>query len=204
MTDGHAAGDDEVQRATHELKRQERLVDQGLTMQARLRDRDRLVGTILLCSLLIASLIGVAFAFAGSGVSVTLVGISAARATWVGWLTVAIVAVTLIELVVDTRGAAQRRADAVRILGALKAEYRVPPPVGEEVARAERMGERYSQAMGTIPPVPERSFNRLKAAHLRKVEVSKLLSEKPGMSYRQARRTIAKRHTKSALKPPTK
>ena len=75
-------------------------------MQARLRDRDRLIATVFLCSTLIASLLGVAFAFAGSGVSVTLLGIRAARATWVGWLTVAIMALTLIDLVVDRRTAA--------------------------------------------------------------------------------------------------
>jgi hypothetical protein len=194
MADTHAGGDDDVQRAKDELTRQRRLTDQGLTMQARLRDRNRLVGTVLICTMLIASLVGVAFAFAGSGVRVTLLGITAARATWVGWLTVAIVAMTLVELVVDTRGAAQRRADAVRVLAALKAEYRVPPPVGEEVATARRMSERYAQAMETIPPIPEQSFNRLKAVHLRKVEVSKLLSKNPGMSLSRARRAVAKRH----------
>jgi hypothetical protein len=56
------------------------------------------------------------------------------------------------------------------------------------------MSERYAQAMESIPAVPERSFNRLKAWHLRKVEVSKLLSEKPGISYRTANKTVARRH----------
>jgi hypothetical protein len=183
-----------ARRALEELKRQRRLVDQGLTMQARLRDRDRRIGTSLLCAILILSVVGVAFAFAGSDHEVTLAGLTAARATWLGWLAVGTLALVLVELVVDRRGAAQRRADAVRVLGALKAEYRVPTAAGEEVATAARMSERYAQAMETIPAVPERTFNKLKAAHLRKVEISKLLSERPGMSYRQARAVVARRH----------
>lgn len=185
---------DSSRRALEELRRQRRLVDQGLTMQARLRDRDRVVGTSLLCAILVLSVIGVAFAFAGPDHAVTLAGLSAARSTWLGWLAIGTFALVLIELVVDRRGAAQRRGDAVRVLGALKAEYRVPPAAGDEVATAARMSERYAQAMKTIPAIPERSFNRLKAAHLRKVEVSRLLSEHPGMSHRQARTVIARRH----------
>lgn len=188
-TDGEA-----TRHALDELDRQRRLVDQGLTMQAWLRDRDRLVGTLFVCTVLIASLVGVAFAFAGSGASLTLLDVTAARTTWLGWLAVGTAALTLIELVMDRRGAAQRRGDAVRVLAALKAEYRVSPTAGEEAAETARMSERYAQAMETVPPVPEASFNRLKAAHLRKVEISKLLSKYPGMSHRQARRMIVKRH----------
>lgn len=186
--------EDASKRALEELRRQRRLVDQGLTMQARLRDRDQLVGTSLLCAILALSVVGVAFAFAGPDHAVTFIGLTAARTTWLGWLAVGTLVLVLVELVVDRRGAAQRRGDAVRVLGALKAEYRVPPARGDEVAAAARMSERYAQAMETVPAVPERSFNRLKAVHLRKVEISKLLSERPGMSYRQARALVARRH----------
>jgi hypothetical protein len=184
---------DDVQRALQELTRQCRLVDQGLTMQAKLRDRDRLIGTTLVCAILVLSVVGVAFAFAGADHLVRLVGITAARTTWLGWLSVGTLALALVELVLDRRGAAQRRADAVRVLAALKAEYRVPPAADEEIATAARMSERYAQAMETVPAVPERAFNRLKAKHLRKVEISKLLSDQPGMSYRRARALVDRR-----------
>lgn len=183
-----------AERAVTELDRQRRLVDQALTMQARLRDRDRVIGIAMICAVLVMSLFGVAFAFAGANPTVSLLGVTATRATWLGALAVATLALTLIDLVVDRRGAAQRRADAVRVLGALKAEYRVPPAAGEEVATAARMSERYAQAMDSIPSVPERSFNRLKASHLRKVEVSKVLSEQPGMSHRRAAAIVRRRH----------
>ncbi len=193
MTDADAH-EQAASLARNELERQRRLVDQGLTMQAHLRDRDQALGTLLIGTVLIASLVGVAFAFAGTGPSVTLIGLTAARSLWIGWLTVGTSALALIELVADRRGAAQRRADAVRVLSALKAEYRVPPASGEEVPAAARMSERYAQAMETLPPVPERSFNRLKAIHLRKVEASRLLSKHPGMSHRKARRLVVRKH----------
>lgn len=163
-------------------------------MQANIRDRNRLFGTVLVLVILMASLVGVAFAFAGGNPDITFLGLTANRATWVGWLAVLTSALTLVELVLDRRGAAQRRSDAVRVLAALKAEYRVLPAKGAEVAEAERMSERYSQAMETVPPIPERSFNRLKAAHLLKVEVSKLLSKNPGMSYGRAKKLIRKKY----------
>jgi len=177
--------DDGIRRAVDELRRQRRLVDQGLTMQG--------IGTVLLCAILVLSVIGTAFAFAGPEHLVTIAGLSAAKATWLGWISVGTFALVLVELVLDRRGAAQRHADAVRVLGALKAEYRVLPAAGEEVATAARMSERYAQAMESIPAVPERAFNRLKAAHLRKVEISKLLSEHPGMSPRRAHYIIVRR-----------
>jgi hypothetical protein len=188
MTD--QAGNSAARKASEELARQRRLIDQGITMQAWLRDRDRAIGTVLLCTVLIASLLGVAFAFAGNGPSVTLVGLTAARSTWIGWLAILTAALSLVELVLDKRGAAQLREDAVRVLAALKAEYRVPPAQGHEVEEAQRMSERYAQAMETVPAIPERVFNRLKARHLRKVEISKHLSKHPGMSYWKARRAV--------------
>lgn len=194
MPDPGEAAAEAAKHALAEFDRQRGLVDQGLTMQARLRDRDRVVGTLLICAVLVASLVGVAFAFAGSNPSLTVLGVSATRATWLGWLAFGTAAMTFIELVLDRRGAAQSRADAVRVLGALKSEYRVPPHPGAEVAEAARLSERYEQAMETVPSVPDRSFNRLKAWHLRKVEISKLLSAHPGMSYWRARRVVAKRH----------
>jgi hypothetical protein len=172
-----------------------RLIDQSISMHAALRGRNQLIGTLLICAVLTALVVVVAFAFAGPNSSVTILRVTASRATWLGWLAVGSAALTLIELVLDRRGAAQRHASAVRVLAVLKAEYRVPPKPGEEAALAARLGERYVQAMDTVPPVPERSFNRLKAAHLRKVQVSKLLSENPGMAYWRARLIVVRRYS---------
>jgi hypothetical protein len=179
--------------ALEEIRRQRRLVDQTTSMQSALRDWDRTFGTFLVCLVLIGSLIGVAFAFAGGGQTVSILGIGAQRVTWLGWLAVIIFAVTLIELVLDPRGAGRRRAQAVRALGTLKGEYRTTVAAGQAQETAERLSQRYEAVMSSVPEVPEPVFNRLKAAHLRKVEISKILSEKPGLRAGQARRVLKKR-----------
>ena len=194
---------DEIQEALRELGRQRRLINQSLTMHAALRDRNQLIGTLISCTVLTALVVGVAFAFAGSGSSVTLMGLKAARATWLGWLAVVTAVLTLVELVLDRRGVGVRHATAVRMLAGLKTSYRIRPAPGSEIAEAARLSERYAQAMDTLPPIPERYFNRLKSAHLRKVEVSKLLSKNPGMSYWRAKRFVAKTHRKANERLPT-
>jgi|SRR5215469_14303247 len=176
-----------------EINRQRRLVNQTASMQSTLRDWDRAFGTALVCVVLVTALIGVAFAFAGNGQTVTILGIHAARATWLGWLAVFTFTVTLLELVLDPRGASRRRAQAVQDLGALKGEYRAAAPGGQAQQTPAQLSKHYEAVMGSIPEVPDLLFNRLKAAHLRKVEISKILSEKPGISLRKARRILKKR-----------
>lgn len=168
--------------AEREFSRQRRLVDQMITMQSRLRDWNGLAGALLTSIILLASTVGVGFAFASDSSVITIAGISAQRTTWLGWLAVMTAALTVIDLVIDRRSAARSRADAVRILSELKAEYRVGLPPGAEVAEVERISAKYAATFNAVPPIPDYMFNRLKAAHLRKVEISKIISARPGIS----------------------
>jgi hypothetical protein len=181
--------------ASTEINRQRRLVDQSASMQAALRDWDRIFGTSLVCVVLVTSLIGVAFAFSGGGQTISILGLQAQRTTWLGWLAVFTFALTLLQLVLDPGGSARRRAQAVQALATLKGEYRTVVPVGQENEAEERLSQQYEAVMRSIPEVPNLLFNRLKAAHLRKVEISKILSSKPGLPLRKARR-ILKRQLK--------
>src|SRR5258708_30306904 len=96
--------------ARAEINRQRRLVDQAASMQAVLRDWDRSLGTALVCVVLIASLVGVAFAFAGGGQTVSLLCHHSQRTTWLGWLAVFTFDLTLVQLVLHPRGAGRHRA----------------------------------------------------------------------------------------------
>ncbi len=192
--DPSPSGSSEAQRrARDEFDRQRRLVDQLTTMHSRLRDRYHLQGTVVTCLILVASVIASAFAFAGGGTQVSIASISAERSTWLGWFAVAVFSLTLIDLVVDRRKSARTHSDAVRQLAALKSEYRRPLPIGEEIVEGKTTSERYQAIMDALPAIPDRQFNRLKAKHLTKVAVSKYLSDYPGMTYRQATRTIRSR-----------
>lgn len=177
------------------LRNQERLVDQSLSMHAALRDRATRVAAVITVTLLCASAIAVALAFAGDDTTVRLLGVQASKSTWLGGFSVAVFCGTLAELVADRRGVARRHDAAVRLLADLKSEYRqaAPDEHGSWTAAQSRLTERYDQVMGVISPIPEAHFNNLKARHLRKVEISKLLSAHPGLTVRQARRRLNQR-----------
>ncbi|WP_433361604.1 hypothetical protein ACQPZX_28810 [Actinoplanes sp. CA-142083] len=178
--------------AREETQRQRDVVDLMASAHATLRDRYRRRATVMTCTLLAASVVATAFAFAAGDTKVTLLGVTLDRSAWLGWFAVATFTLTLADLVLDWRGNGRRHEDAVRQLAGLKAEYRRPLPAGAEAAARARLTGRYQSVMDTVAPIPERKFLALKAAHLRKSELSRLLSAKPGMSVRQARRALKK------------
>lgn len=173
--------------------RQMRLVDQALSMHSTLRDRAARTSMIITVTLLCASVVSTAFAFAGTDSEVTLFGLEASRSTWLGVLSVALFCGTLAELVMDRRGAARSHEGAVRLLFDLKSDYRQVDATGHWPTAQARLADRYDQVMEHIPPIPESAFNKLKARHLTKIEVSKLLSEHPGISVKQAQRLLQQR-----------
>lgn len=162
-------------------------------MHAVLRDRASRATTVVTVVLLSAAVFSVAFAFAGGVQHVTLLGVTAARSTWLGALAVLTVCGTVADLATDRRAAVRRYGEAVRLLADLKAAQRLPDPTETVAEREVRLTARYQEVMAELPPVPEHQFNKLKARHLRKVEVSKLLSASPGMTVRQARANLRRR-----------
>lgn len=174
-------------------KREARLLDQAISMQAALRDWYRAAGTALVVFVLLLSVTGLAFAFAGGDDNVTLLGTTARRATWLGWLAVVTFSLTLVELVLDPRGASRWRAEAVRAMAALKNEYRAAANNDADEDARQRLSERFREVTGSAPEIPNVLFNPLKGAHLRKVEISRILSDNPGMAARRARRLLKRR-----------
>ena len=173
-----------VTSETPDYEAERRLLDQMTTMHAQLRDRARRQGLALTVSVLSGSVVATAFAFAGGDDQISLGGLEARRSTILGWFAVIVFVVTLVDLVLDRRSTARGHGDAVQLLADLGAEYRSKErPAGE-------LSERYQETMRQIPPVPERDFNRLKAAHLLKVEVSKALSRNPGLTEKEARSVV--------------
>src|SRR6476469_2585365 len=110
--------------SSEELDRQRRVVDQSMSMQSRLRDISRIIGTTLVTLVLLGSVVSLGFAFAAGDEAVVIFGVSAARTTWLGYLAMVTFGLTLVELILDPRGIARKREQAVRALASLKAEYR--------------------------------------------------------------------------------
>jgi len=83
-------------------------------------------------------------------------------------------------------------ATSVGQLTTLKLEYRellesTDPITAPQIEATRR---RYASVMAAVEAIPEGQFNRLKAQHLRKIEISKLLSAHPGDSARAAHRRL--------------
>ena len=171
------------------------------SMQAALRDRYHRAGLGLLLAVLALSALGLAFAFAPGDAVVTVLGAKARRSTWLGWLALATFVLTFADLVLDPRGRARERGAAVRSLAALKGEYRAADL--SDPKAAARLSERYAAAMAAVPPVPERRFLPLKAAHHRKVELSKIVSANPGIRPATARWILWRRNAKARGCPPS-
>jgi hypothetical protein len=182
-------GPDGTARA--EFERQRRLVDQMTSMHSMLRDRYRQQATTATVVVLVLSVVALAFAFAPGDETVSLFGVEAQRSTWLGWFAVAVFSLTLIELVLDRRGAAGWHDDAVRQLATLKSAYRTPPKPGDERATVDAVSGTYQAVMTALPAIPERLFNRLKARHLSKVAVSRYVSDHPGCPAFVARWRVA-------------
>lgn len=177
------------------VSRQWRLVDQGLTMHAALRDRAARWSTSSTALLLLGSACSTAFAFAGTETALTIAGVSATRSTWLGFFSVALFCGTLLELVIDNRGVARRHEAATSLLTDLKFEYQQarPDQAGDWAKTEQRLNERYANVMQSVPKIPEKAFNKLKATHKRKVAISKILDEYPGLSSRAAARVLKRR-----------
>ncbi|MEO9249144.1 hypothetical protein ABDK96_15785 [Citricoccus nitrophenolicus] len=172
-------------------------MDQMITMHAHLRDRAGWWSRSLTIGILVASTVSVALGFSGADMEISFLGIHASGTTWLGWLGVIVFIASLIDLVLDRRGVANQHADAVGRLSELKLEYRDALQKSATHADAavalEDLNERYRNVMSTITPIPDAEFNRLKARHLKKVEISKLLSRHPGETVRGAKKRLKKR-----------
>lgn len=173
-----------------EIQRQQRVINQMTTMHSLLSERYRFRGKVLEVVLILLSVGGATMAFASGTDVVSILGVDAQRTTWLGWLALAVVLVVLIELVFNLSEKGESHADAVRRLAALMSEYRVSTVSDADTRELERLTSLYQFVMDGLPPIPERQFNRLKAAHLQKVAISRYLSAHPGTSERRARRAV--------------
>jgi hypothetical protein len=166
-----------------------------ITMHADLRDKAARRGRRLTVGILVASTISAVLAFSGTEENIRILMFEASSSVWLGVLGTAVFIASLIDLVLNHRGTADQHANAVGRLSELKLEYRSfsQASAEEKLQKVGYLQQRYSEVMSTITPIPEAEFNRLKAKHLRKVEISKILSNFPGESVRGAERRLKNR-----------
>ncbi len=164
-----------------ENERQYRVLDQMLSMHSSLRDRLERRAFWLNTGLIASSLFLCVFAFVGDDV-LTALGLDPALTRFtIGLSAVVVLVFSITEFRVDWRSVAGRHAEAAIRLAQLKAKYRksFDETVGNDPKKNARLAADYEKTTGTLPAIPDRWFNTLKAEHRFKRTLSERLSQCP-------------------------
>jgi hypothetical protein len=142
-----------------------------------LRDRYRAWSLTLTLAILALSVAATALAFAGEP-RVTFI-VTARLPVFVGVLACLIFFFTLVDLQFDWRSKSRSHEAAARELARFKSTLR---DAGSRIEHGDTVDltSDYQRTMGGLVEISDRKFLRLKARHLRKVEVSKRIAERPG------------------------
>jgi hypothetical protein len=166
-----------------EFDRQRRVLDQMLSAHSLLAERyERRDGALVLTTLGL-SVVAAGVAFISSAQRVEIGPFTARVQVWVGVLTCVIFFLSIVELRVEWARRAWAHGEASRRLADLKAKYRHGSRVGAVVRSDIDLTAEYERTMDAIGalqvPIKDGQFNKLKARHRRKVEISKRISLRP-------------------------
>jgi hypothetical protein len=166
-----------------EFKRQENVVDTMLSAQTRLAERYERRSTGLTLVIMALSIVAAGVAFISAEPSVTIGPFSARVQVWVGILGFVIFFLSIVELKVEWRRRAWAHEEAVRRFADLKPHYRQVEIDGDKVSSATDLTAAYNQTWETVNVlgvrIPPKQFNKLKAWHWHKVELSRRISACP-------------------------
>lgn len=166
-----------------EFNRRRRVVDTMLTAHATLGERYGRWARGLTLLIMGLSIVATGVAFVSSESDVTIGPFTGRVQVLVGLLTCVIFFLSIVDLLVEWRRRAWGHDEAVRRLADLKAQYR-RAHTEHDVTRSELdLVAEYDNTMDALDalrvPIPDAKFNRLKARHWRKVELSKRISARP-------------------------
>lgn len=164
-----------------EIEDHYRIIDQTLSGHAYLRDRYKrsALGADLL---LFASSIGLCAMVFIDADSLAKIGISPLEARWIiGLCSLTNFFISIVVLRVDWKERSEKYRQSCVTLGGLKAACRTL--IKQETATPEecdKLGGECAAGLSCVPEIPEKLFPKLKAHHLRKVALSKLVDANPG------------------------
>lgn len=171
-----------MQCADGEIQRQYRVIDQTLTMYSVLRDRYARLALLLTLGLFATSIFLCAFTFTPDDI-LRLFGISEPVARLaLALLSALVFFLSIAELCLNWRDKSAQFGQAAEAISRLKALYRSILSKGTDPTADEfrHLRDEYKRGMDDLPRIPDGVFLRLKAYHLRKVEISKMISARPG------------------------
>lgn len=161
-----------------ENERQYRIIDQMLTMHSSLRDRMERRAFWLNTILIATSIFLAVFIFVGDDL-IILLGLDPTITRFIlGLFSIIILVGAITEFRVDWRSVAGKHDYAASRLGELKLKYRksFAETLGNDNSKNEELVIEYEKVMGSIPKIPDKWFNTLKAEHNFKIILSKKIS----------------------------
>jgi hypothetical protein len=166
-----------------EFRRQENVVDTMLSGHTWLAERYERRSTAITLVIMAASIVGTGAAFISGEPSASIGPFSARVQVWVGVLTCLIFFLSIVELKVEWSRRAWAHEEAARRLADLKPKYRQASIEGGVVTSDTDLTTEYNRTMEMLGVlrvrIPEGQFNKVKARHWRKVELSRRISARP-------------------------
>jgi hypothetical protein len=172
-----------------------------LTMHSILANRYRRRSQFLELSMLAISTVLVALTFVDPQV-LSYFNIQADTArVLLGICSILVFFLSIVSLVVNWKGKSTQHREAFNTLISLKSEWREVRSSFDDLDERSRgeFARKSSLILSTLIPIPDVQFNRLKAQHYRKVELSKLISTHPGTSITLLRARLWWRSNRRAL-----
>ena len=165
--------------SVNDLRRIKRVADQSASAHARLRDSYAATATALDTLVLSASAWVAALALIDPALALHLTPGSMSPTFWIGLLGIAVFIATLTQQRLDFKGKSDAHRQAFEAQAEIKqAANEAEQHPGDESRRAA-VQAKIALAVGVGVNIPEARFVRLKAIHLRKVELSRLLDKRP-------------------------
>ena len=165
--------------ALAELTRVKRVADQSSSAHARLRDRYATLATALDTVVLCASAWVTALALVDPAFAPRLAPAGMPPTLWIGLLSIAAFIATLVQLKLDLKGKSDAHQRAFEAQSEIK---HAANDALQHAGDADRLAAVYGKvalAAAVGVSIPEKEFLPQKAIHLRKVEMSRLLDNRP-------------------------
>jgi hypothetical protein len=165
-----------------EIERRFRVADQMVTMYTVMRDRYLARATWLTLSIMGSSVILCACTFLPDN-ALVMVGLSPlGKKVVLGVFSSLILFLSIVELKVDWKQRSSLYKEAAKNVAGLKAKYRNVRNSSEHPASEmiHELANQYDSIMANLPGVSDLEFAKLKAYHLKKIKLSKMIDLNPG------------------------
>lgn len=167
-----------------EIKRQKRVLDMMVSIHSKLYDTYKFRALAVEIILLISSVILNALVFVDYEYFSEFISKTDAQ-LFTGIFSIVVFGLSVVMLLVNWREKASKHLQASNELCKLLQEAREIIDDGQtnNTVLLTNFNDKYKQISNIITSIPEKKFNRLKAHHLRKVELSKYISKHPAKPY---------------------